>query len=179
MDTVAGELMDCVAYFLGSAVPTGAQSVVVTRTNDAIEMYAAAITVTAGANTETTGVVLLEEDGTFSEQSVDDGSPGTNSVRYAGAHTGSGSVPGVGANTTALVDMDYSATTTAIAVARETTAGQGARLVGFSSGVADDRAAVHLAVREAAAGAPQPSAEFVDRRPLDAMTRTSRQMRSC
>lgn len=34
---------------------------------------------------------------------------------------------------------------------RETTAGQGSRPVGFSYGTSDDRAAVHLAVREVSA----------------------------
>jgi hypothetical protein len=145
VDTV-GEPGDCKAWFLGASVPTGAQAVVVNRTNNATEMYAVSITVTAGADTETTGVTLLQENGAYTEQNVNDGSPGQNSVRYAGGYYGRVSVPTIGANSTALHDIDFGSFTAS--VARETTAGQGSRLVGWTQAQNDDRAAVHLAVRE-------------------------------
>src|ERR1041384_6644018 len=46
----AGELGGVRALFLGSSIPTGAQTVTVTRPNTAVEMYAIAITVTAAAD---------------------------------------------------------------------------------------------------------------------------------
>ena len=134
-------------FFLGTGVPTtDPATVVVNRTNNANILYAVCVTVTAGANTETTGVVKLTGDGTLAEQSVDDGSPGTNSLRYAGGFSGLDSVPAAGANSTALHSIDTGTVTAA--VVRETTAGQGARSVGFSSGSTDDRAFTHFAVKE-------------------------------
>jgi len=81
----ASEMIRCTGFFLGASVPSGAQTVEVTRTNNATNMFAMAATVTAGADTDiySAGIVLLEENGTVAEQNVDDGSPGTNSVRYA------------------------------------------------------------------------------------------------
>ena len=148
----------CDAFFLGTSVPaTDPATIVVNRTNDAIEMYAVSITVTAAANTEvyTAGIVLLQDDGTLAEQSVDDGSPGSNSVRFAGCHSGLAGVPAAGANSTVVHGFDTGSNVAQ--VVRETTAGHGARSVGFSDATSDDRAAVHLAVREIpAAAAPYP-----------------------
>lgn len=144
----AGEPADCKAWFLGSSIPTGAQSVVVNRTNNATAMLAHCVTVTAAADTTTGTPVLLQEDGTVAEQSVDDGSPGTNSVRYAGLYYGTSAVLTAGANSTALQASGFTGSGTNLA--RETTAGQGLRLVGFSEAVSDDRAGVHLAVKEVA-----------------------------
>ena len=147
----AGEPAGCTAWFLGSSIPTGAQSVVVNRTNDVSLMIAQCVTVTAASDTTTGTPVLVQEDGTVAEQSVDDGSPGTNSVRYAGFYSGSatGSMA-TGANSTLIKDSAWTAVSD-IKLARETTAGQGSRLVGFSYGTTDDRAGVHLAVKEVVA----------------------------
>lgn len=150
----ATELGRCDAFFLGSSVPTtDPANVVVNRTNDAIEMWAVSVTVTAAADTEvyTTGIVLLEGDGTLAEQSVDDGAPGTDSVRFAGIHSGLANVPTAGASSTVVHDFDTGSNVAS--VVRETTAGQGSRSIGWAVGTSDDRAAVHLAVREAG-GAP-------------------------
>lgn len=149
----AGEPGRCDTFFLGASVPaTDPANIVVTRTNNAAIVYATAATVTAAADTEVTGIVLVQGDGTLAEQSVDDGSPGTNSVRYAGVYFGDLAVPAAGANSTALIESDFGQRTASMF--RETTAGQGARSVGAASGAtSDDRAAVHLAVREAATNA--------------------------
>jgi len=151
VDTVT-EPMSCKAFFLGATdIPQGTQTVVVNRTNNTDEMYAVAITVTAsvagkiGAVHEA-GIILLEENGTLAEQSVDDGTPGTDSVRYAGIASGLGAPPAAGASSTELQSIDFGVNVAR--VVRETTAGQGSRSVGFSSGTSDDRAAVHLAVKE-------------------------------
>jgi hypothetical protein len=145
VDTAGSEVCDCKAWMLGSGVPAGPQPLIVTRTNNATVMYAAAATVTAPSDTQATVPVLLQEDGTLAEQSVDDGSPATSSLRFAGLSSGlNAGLPGVGPNSTAMVDINYNGTLAM--VVRETTAGQGLRPVGFSSATLDDRAAVHLAV---------------------------------
>src|SRR3990167_9184029 len=137
------------AYFLGSGIPTGTQAVIVNRTNNTSVMYAVAISVTATENTIPAHLIRLHQSGTgaYSEQNIDDGSPGTNSVRYAGGYWGGNDPVPAGANSTSLQSIDFGSFT--FHVVRETTAGQGARPVGFnSSGGTDDRAGVHLAIRE-------------------------------
>ena len=145
----AGEPADCKAWFLGSGIPTGAQSVVVNRTNSTTAMLAHCVTVTAATDTGTGTPVLVQEDGTVAQQSVDDGSPGTNSLRYAGLYWGTTTALAAGANSTALQASPF--TGSGANLARETTAGQGARSVGFSEATTDDRAGVHLAVKEVVA----------------------------
>jgi hypothetical protein len=133
-------------FYLGRGLATGNQTVTVNRTNNATVMYASAATVTAAWETEVTGFVLLQNDGTLAQQNVDDGSPGSNSLRYAAIFSGLAAPPAAGANSTALTSIDFG--NNGCAMVRETTAGQGSRAVGFTSGTSDDRAAVHLAVRE-------------------------------
>lgn len=144
----AGEPASCKAYFLADP-PTGTQTVVVNRTNNAVGMWANASTQTGTGTLEVTGVQLVQGDGALAEVNIDDGSPGTDSLRYACGMYGGNDVPSPGANSTALVDVDPGAFT--FSLVRETTAGQGSRPVGFSNVTSDDRAVVHLAVREAPA----------------------------
>jgi len=147
----AGEPGVVTLWSLNSSVPSGAKSVVVTRTNDAIEMLAYAITVTSGGGCSVAGIVLLQEDGTIAEQLVDDGSPGTNSVRFAAGYCGAATAPIAGANSTLLDSIaTLGASTRSAALVRETTAGQGSRSVGMVRGASDDRAVVHWAVKEIA-----------------------------
>lgn len=145
---------DCKTWFLGAGLPTTTTTVRVNRTNNANVMYAVCALQTAGANCEvhTPGIVLLQEDGALAEQSVDDGSTGVDSQRYAGCNYGGSSVPVTGANSTSSGAAAIDFGTRVIKVVWETTPGQGARLVGFTD-VSDDRAAVHLAVREVSGGA--------------------------
>lgn len=164
---------DVKAWFLGSSVPTGAQTVTVTRTNNTDNMYAIAITVTAAANTEvhTAGIVLTQTSGNtinLNEQSVTDGQSAgvNNSLRVAAA------------NCTALTMQTFYTTITTSDVlspgpssthlqslddlnfgwmaVRETTTGIGARNVGFfyteSSLSTESLAAVHLAIKESGVG---------------------------
>ena len=140
----------CSAFFLGSGIPAGNQSVVVTRQNNANTCYAVSISVTSNSlntNVPVSSIILLENNGSLAEQSVNDGSPGTNSLRFAGIWTGLAGGAPTGANSTALQQIILGAAA-AMTTVRETTAGQGARSVGFTSGTSDDRAAVHLAVVE-------------------------------
>lgn len=143
----ATEVGSTKAWFLGASIPTGAQTVAVTRNNNAVVCYAIAVTATAGGNTEATGVTLLQENQAPAEVNVDDGSPGTNSLRVAGLFFG-GAVPSAGANTTtnSSASISYSGARSSI-VGWETTPGQGSRPVGFSAG-SDDVAQVALAIKE-------------------------------
>ena len=177
---------DCKAWFLGSGIPTGTQTVTVNRTNNANAIYAVAITVTSGTNSavHTAGIVLLTTDASsISEQLVTDGSPGTNSLRFAGINCGFANwnedpdgfpvpeqnvLPGSNStwinNTTILTGssgvvgiIDYG--TRGCGVVKESAAGQGSRNVGFSGTTTAfpppslARAGVHLAIKEDA-GSP-------------------------
>lgn len=171
---------DCKAWFLGSGLPSGNQTVVVNRTNNANTMYAVAVSLNADTNTSTAGTVLITADGTtISQQNVNDGSPGTNSLRIAAVNIGisdfnqgaklinnnvlagpqsiwingtanfTGSAGVIGIN-------DFGAR--GCGVVRETAAGQGSRPVGFSGtylivpAANTGIAAVHLAVTETGGG---------------------------
>lgn len=144
------------AWFLGSGIPTGSQTVVVNINTDLGVQYHNAVcaTVTAGGAAEvyTTGIVLFQDDGTYSSQLVSDGSNGIDSLRFALGWSGwSDPVAVDSANTTSLFANDMGVY--GWRFARETTAGQGSRGVGFSDSNYDDRAAVHLAIREIASAA--------------------------
>jgi hypothetical protein len=142
----ANEPGSCKAYFL-SGVPSSTQAVVVNRTNNTDVMYATVQTFTALTEVATAGVVLVQENVTIAVQSVDDGSPGTNSVRYAGGFSGLQTPPTAGSGSTLDQQIDTGAV--CAQCAHETTAGAGARNVGFTSVTSDDAAYVHLAVIEA------------------------------
>ena len=142
----AGERGRTDLFFAGSGLPTGNQTITVNRANTIDIMYASAATVTAATNTNVTGIVLLEGDGALTVQSVTDGGAPTNSLRYAAAYSGLASPPPAGTGSTLLNSIDFG--NYGIALVRETTAGTGARNVGFNNATTDDRAAVHVAVRE-------------------------------
>lgn len=150
----AGEPGTIRTYFLDNVPATDPANVVVSRTNDATVMYAVCATVTAAGAVEVTGIVLLEEQGTFAEQNVDDGSPGTNSERYAFGYYGGASPPPQGTNSTLLFGIDFTAF--GANFVRRTNVGQGSLAVGFTQATSDDRAGVHIAVREAPAQTVSP-----------------------
>lgn len=156
-------------FFLGSGIPTGAKAIVVSRTNNATIMYASAVTQTAATDTEIylPGIVLLQNNGTFAVQSVDDGGTGVNSIRYAAGYSGGASVLVAGTGSTVLNSIDFGAYT--VTTARETTAGQGARNVGFAYATSDDRAAVHLAIREIPVSNTTTISNFVTAEPGDSI----------
>lgn len=134
------------AYYLGSGVPPGPQSVSVTYAADL--HYTVVITLAAGIDTRVhfPSVQTAQEDGALAEVNLDDGSPGTSSLRFAGGHSGLATFPSAGANST-LVAVNDSGLSVSAGVCRETTPGQGVRPVGVS-GTSDDRAVVYLAIRE-------------------------------
>ena len=162
-EDTAGEPGSFEAYFLGSGVPSGAASVVVNRTSNTTTMWAVGILISAATDTEVylPGIVLTQNNAAPAEQSVDDGSPGTSSMRFAGVYYGGATPAPAGTSSTQLVSGGVSsgpgdATAYGWNVVRETTAGQGARNVGCVNATSDDHAGVHLAVREQVTPAPRP-----------------------
>jgi len=150
----AGEPRNTKAWHLGSSIPAGVQAIVVTRTNNANVMYAGCFTATADFDTEPTGVVTAGSDGSCIETNIDDGSPGSNSLRYASCNSALNTVSASpaantlaqGANSTFSLSIDFG--TSVILMVRETTAGQGSRPVGYDAATSDDRAICLLAIRE-------------------------------
>ncbi len=144
----AGEPGTCLAWFLGSGIPTGVQSVVATvDVGNGNNHAGVAVSVTASGNTSSTGVVTEADDQALTEENINDGSPGSASLRFAGVFSGISTGATIGASSTMI--QQYTGVTggRSFQVCRETTPGQGSRPVGFT-GVSDDVAAVYLAVRE-------------------------------
>jgi hypothetical protein len=142
-------------YKLESSVPTGSQTVEVTRTNNTREMWACCITVTAtGGVVELTGQFVEEDNQALTEENVDDGSPGTSSLRICGLYSGLNTPGSEGANSTMAHEIDVG--TKWLAVCYETSVGQGSRPVGFSAG-SDDVAAIYAAIREPGAAPAGPT----------------------
>jgi hypothetical protein len=158
------ELGSVRAYYLDNC-GTGTKAVVVNRTNNAVVMYAVCYTVTAAGPTEvyqqgvktksgSTAIATAASStgtgtGTLAQATVDDGSPGTNSLRFMGRYQGTSNVTAAGANSTAPASaagsIDFGLFV--IDTFYETIAGQGARNVGGAT-ITDDVAAILLAVRE-------------------------------
>jgi hypothetical protein len=141
-----GENGSCRAYFAGSGIPTGAQTVAVNESAGMTFCWAAAFTLTADGDCEITDVVLRQEDQALVSVLVDDGSPGTASLRLGGLHSGLPSIPAAGASSTREASADVGSHT--YSTVRETTPGQGSRTVGWVDVTSDDCAAVYLAVSE-------------------------------
>ncbi len=135
-------------FFLGSGLASGNQTITVNRTNNATIMYASAATVTAGADVNVTGIQVEEDNQSLAPVAIDDGSSGIDSLRYAATYYGANSPAPAGTGSTLLTSIDLGSFGNSMV--RETTAGQGARNVGFSA-ASDDVAAVYVAVREVTA----------------------------
>lgn len=147
-ETGGGDDGRCTLFFLGSGIPTGAQTVLVSRVNDATSMTGMAVSVTALTDTQLAGTVIFQNAAAgMPEENVDDGSPGTNSLRYAAGFTGSAAPLLAGANSTITSSFDFGVA--ACMMARETTAGQGSRPVGFDGG-GSQSAGVFTAITEGA-----------------------------
>lgn len=151
VDTV-GEPRDCKAWFLGSNVPAGAQTVEVTRTNNANIMWAACATVTAAGETEVAqgSISTAAVDFPGQTRGIPTG-PGVNSeancMGYFGLHSALAAVPAMAANTTLLNSIDFGSDIALMG--RLTTAATPSTVAfGWSSGTSDDTAAVWLAVQE-------------------------------
>lgn len=172
--TYGGQAMDLVAeahvsgaedtgtvalYFLGSDIPTGNQTIEVSRNNNSTRMGAIGAAVSADADTEiyADGIALLEGNGSVSEQNADDGlqSGDPDSLRFAAGWFGHGSPPSAGPNSEqSLSSYQWTSSNQSARVVAEAMGGNGPRPVGFSTATADERAIIHFAIREAQGGAP-------------------------
>jgi hypothetical protein len=149
------------AYYLDN-VATGTQAVVVNRTNNTHVMYAVCYTVTAASATEVYLPGVKTQGGTAANTAasssgtgtgspagiaLDDGSPGTNSLRFLAQYYGASTVlTAVSAATTVGPSIDFGLYV--IQTYRETSASQGSATIGPTATTADDRAVIGLAVRE-------------------------------
>lgn len=91
--------------------------------------------------------------GASGEVNVDDGSPGTSSLRFAAAYTGAASPVLSGLNSTDEGSLD--STAFGSSYVSEAVAGQGSRPVGFATGTTDDWAMVAVAVSESPVFVPR------------------------
>ena len=133
------------AWFLGSSVPSGAQNVVVTRSNNANPSYSVAFLLGGAADlTNAVTPVLQQENAAGAAQTIDPGT--TTSIVLAGLYTGSATAPG--ASTSMTLAQTLSGTYAyAFGAAYETTPTTGSRSRGCTSGN-DDLAHVILAISE-------------------------------
>lgn len=151
----AGEPGRIQVWHLGASIPSGPQTVTVTRTNNANPAFALCTTVRADRDTEldTAGAVLLSGDGTNAEQSVSDTAGRGNSLRYCmgwGGGTPSAVTPGANS----MIVKDHGLSLSGAQVACERVPGTGSRSVGVVRGVSDDRAYAHFAIQQVAAPPP-------------------------
>lgn len=150
----AGEPGRLQIWHLGSNVPQGSQTVVVTRTNNANPSTSIAFTVRADRDTEieTASAVLVSGDGTLSEQSVGMTASRGNATRYGavwhGASPLGASTTAAGANSKMVMAHQYSLS--GMDLVCERIPGTGSRSVGVVYGSSDDRAAAHFAVQQVA-----------------------------
>lgn len=159
-------------YFLDNIAQGASTNFIYNRTNNATVSLMSGLVFNAAAATEVyvPGIVLLNEEGAYAEQNVSDGSPGTNSLRAVLGYYGGNTPAPVGANTTSVGTNDQ--TSFGFSAGRETTAGQGSRPVGLAQATADDRAAVHLAIRETPAALPyMPKGKYVSQAVQRSVTR--------
>ncbi len=151
----AGEPGTCEVWFLGTGLPTGAQSIVATVSVGNANSHAGiAATVTALGNTSSTGVITEADDQVLTEENITDGSPGSASLRFAGVFSGISTGATIGANSTMLFQYTAVGGGRSFQACQETVPGQGSRPVGFT-GASDDVAAVYLAIRETAPASSQ------------------------
>lgn len=150
----ASESMSVYAYFLGSGIPTGAQTVQVSVNGDGFSAYrASAFTVTANGNTE-----VVDSDGTINSDSVANPSvtlslTGRTCWCAIGFMSGQGAVTGVTelSNWTATNENDFGALVGG--AYRYNTVSTADVTAGWTQ-TADDAAAVAVAIAEVASGIP-------------------------
>jgi len=153
------------AWFLDNC-GTGTKAVVVNRTNNAVVTYATCMTQTAASATEVylAGVKTIAAAGaeqtaasssntgvssSWASMALDDGSPGTNSIRYLAVYSGASSVSAASTNTTTngtSASIDFG--NYVFFTLRETTPSQGSKTLTLATAISDDLAAIGLAVRE-------------------------------
>lgn len=141
----AGEESWGFVYFLGSSIPTGAQTVSIDTDASAPLKFAACATMTAAADTEVVVTGKLETDQANPQIAIDTGA--TSSLRYFGITTGLNAPSGLTliAGMTAIHNADLGSI--ASAFAHQTTAATGSVTVGWTA-ASDDVAMIAVGVQE-------------------------------
>lgn len=135
------------AWILGASVPQGAQSVVVTRTNDTTPCYAVAFLLGGSYDLETKGTPVLQEgDGTVAPVSIAPGA--ATSIVLAAAYSGDNTPAPVGNADMTVAHTLLGTYAYSFGSAYETTPTTGTRTRGCTQSTSDDRAHVVLAVGE-------------------------------
>lgn len=135
------------AWFLGTAVPTGAQNVVVTRTNNTTVQYAVGFLIGGAADLVTYGTpVLQQENAAMTAVTINPGAE--TSMVFAGGYSGDNTpAPAGSTGTTTAHTLGTGTYAYSFGAGYETTPTTGSRSRGLAA-TSDDRAQVVLAVRE-------------------------------
>jgi len=145
-----GEPGSVKAYFLGNNVPQGNVTVTVNRTNNAVEMWAVVCIVSATGTTCTTaGLQTATNDGgSWGGFTINDGSPGANSLRVMGVYNGNNTVysGATGTTTATSIRIDFGNYTCGLYV--ETFASEGSTSIALISPTTSDIAAIGFAITE-------------------------------
>jgi hypothetical protein len=154
------------AWFRGGLLTQGTATITVNRTNNAVVTYGCAMSQIAATTCEVYLPGVKTRSGAGAEQTaasssntgvatswtgftLDDGSPGTNSIRYMAVHNGGSNISTASTNTTqngASAEIDFGLYT--FATYRETTPSQGSKTLTLTTAISDDLAAIGLAIRE-------------------------------
>jgi len=145
----AGEPGSAYAYFLGAAIPTGAQTVSINHSAGAGVKVACCITVTADADTVLAVSATISEDATDPRTALDSGAD--SALRYCVINSGHGVVGNLAllAGMSAVASTDHGARVTRFD--RQTTASSGSFTTGYTATI-EDVAFVAVAIEEI--GAP-------------------------
>lgn len=149
----AGEVGAIFCYFLGSSIPTGAQTVSITHTGSADVKFPVCITLTAAADTEIGASGKLEGDQADPQIALDTGA--TESLRFAAVHSGQNTLGNLSpvtdvSATLSSARFDYGSQVALIG--RQTSAASsGSFTIGWTA-LSEDVAMVAVAVQETAGG---------------------------
>jgi hypothetical protein len=132
-DDDTGELGACQVWFLGSSIPTGAQTVSIDRTESTTSVWAVAITVTAAADTEIIDTDTTQQgDANIANPAVTMNHGARSALAFFGGMNGvnaPGSITDA-AGQTRIHDHDFGATSGV--VSRKDSAGTGDTTMGFT-----------------------------------------------
>jgi hypothetical protein len=132
-DDLTGELGACQVWFLGSSIPTGAQTVSIDRTQNTTSVWAVAITVTAAADTEIIDTDTTQQgDANIANPAVTMNHGARSALAFFGGMDGvnaPGSITDA-AGQTRIHDHDFGSTSAV--VSRKDSAGTGDTTMGFT-----------------------------------------------
>lgn len=149
LHTAGAEDATLTAYFLGSGVPTGAQTVAVTTSGTTRAKVAEAITFTASADTEVDDTSTFESSSSTSVQVTL--TTTVDAVCIIGAHSGAAQTTWTIDGSSTEIRKATITGTMGYGFARRATTGAGSFTLGWTSASADEQGTFGVAVREAAA----------------------------